>query len=114
VLLAIMWIEDNRCARPYSEDLRERVIADTAKLIRAGDGVTTDLELEAAAFLAYLGEGGRIPREFVDDVVAAQRPNGGWAIASPYPDTNGHTTGFALWFLHETLSPGRTERMVAR
>jgi hypothetical protein len=114
VVLAMIWIEDNHCARPYSDDLRARVIAETAKLVHAGDGETTDLELEAAALLSYLGEERRLPPSFIDDVVAAQRPNGGWAIASPYRDTNGHTTGFALWFLCESLWPGRTEPMVAR
>lgn len=112
VLLALMWIRDAGCQNPTDGDFYEAALTATAGLIDTDHQVTNDLEIEAATFLAYLGEGARIPTGFASAVIANQQPSGVWSELDPSGQPNGHTTGLALWYLHELLFPGRTGTMV--
>lgn len=112
VLLALMWIRDAGCENPTDPSFYETALAATAALIDDDHSVTNDLEIEAATFLAYLGEGARVPPEFASAVIANQQPSGTWSELDPDGQPNGHTTGLALWYLHELLLPGRATTMV--
>lgn len=114
VLLALMWVSDNGCADPTDAAFHERVLSSVAALIDKDLSSITDLEVEAASFLAYSGEGARIVPGFAKALLAAQRSDGGWSVAPSSLESNGHTTGLAVWYLHELLFPGRSETMVTR
>lgn len=105
VLLALMWIRDQGCADPTPAGFYARALDATAALIDADHAVVTDLEIECATLLAYLGESSRIPTGFVEGVLAAQLPSGGWR-AGPGEPALGHTSALALWLLEEVLHPG--------
>jgi hypothetical protein len=107
VLMALFWIRDLGCPSPIDDDFFQEIVAGTADLIDHDHTMTTDLEIEAAAFLAYLGERERIPDGFLEGVVRNQQPNGAWGGWMPDDAPNGHTSGLALLYLHELLFPGR-------
>jgi len=112
VLLSLMWMRDADCQNPTDGNFYETALTATAGLIDTDHQVTSDLEIEAAAFLAYLEEGARIPPGFASAVIANQQPSGVWSALERNGEPNGHTTGLALWYLHELLFPGRTTTMV--
>lgn len=107
VLLALLWVQEQGCTDPSTATFREQALAATAALIDADHGSITDLELEAATLLAAMGESARVPAGFLPGVLAAQRPSGAWP-AGPGEAPLGHTTGLALWYLHEVRFPGST------
>jgi len=105
VLLALLWIRDQGCVDPTPAGFRDQALAASADLIDGDHAAITDLELESAALLAALGAPGRIPAGFLPGVLAAQLPSGAWR-AGPGEAPLGHTTGLALWYLHELRFPG--------
>jgi hypothetical protein len=111
VLLALLWMRDVGCEIPTNEDFYEAALAANAALIDDDHASTTDLEIEAATFLTYLGEGHRVPEGFVEGVIANQLPEGGFTD-EPDSGPNGHTSGLGLWYLHEVLFPDRRMPMV--
>ena len=108
VLMALFWLRERGCAQPASDALFDGTLAATASLIDADHAQVTDLELEAAAFLAHLGQSRRIPPGFLDGVIASQLPGGGWSSGPPSTEPSGHSSGLGLLYLHELLFPGRT------
>lgn len=112
VLLALIWLRDGACSHPADDPFVEATVAAAAALIDSDHSMTTDLEMEAAAFLTYFGEGNRVPAGFVEGVLTNQQPDGGWGPMLPDDAASGHTSGLALWFLHELLFPGRKTPMV--
>jgi hypothetical protein len=80
VLLACIWIKENGCSVPPPVQV-ENVYRSTASLIN-NDTVVTDLELEAASFLYVAGQGSRVDRAFIDNVLATQNADGGWSETS--------------------------------
>lgn len=112
VLMALIMLGDQGCQPPTDDAFYESVVADTAALIDTTHSFTSDLELEAAAFLAYVGEAQRIPVGFLEGVIASQSASGGWSALGVDGEVNGHTSGLALWYLHEILFPGSTHPMV--
>jgi hypothetical protein len=111
VLMALFWLDDLGCESPTDEAFYEEAVATTEALIDDDHATTTDLEIESAAFLAYIGEGHRVPAGFLEGVLANQLPEGGWTDV-PGGGADGHTTGLGLWYLHELLFPGRFTTMV--
>jgi hypothetical protein len=107
VTLALMWFDDLGCPSPVDAAFYEEALTTTASFIDDDHAITNDLEIESAAFLAYLGESDRIPAGFLEGVIQNQQPEGGWGGFMPDDPPNGHTSGLALWYLHEVLSPGR-------
>lgn len=104
--LALQWIEENRCDTPWSRRLRVLAIQRMAS-IPEPDKRVTDLELEAATFLSYMGREDLLTPGFVESVLAAQRPDGGWSPDSALePDeVHWHPTSLALWLLLEHAPP---------
>jgi hypothetical protein len=113
VALALIWLRENDC-RIVEPDFEKRVIRETAALVRV-DATVSDLELEAAAMVARLGEARILPDGFLEEVIAAQHPDGGWAEDSGKAGlADWHPTFLALWLLLESEHPGVTIPMVPR
>jgi hypothetical protein len=98
-LLACIWVQENGCELPVSEDFIEDVYSANAALIN-DDGVVEDLELEAAAFLCLAGQGSLVDHIFVDRVIASQNYDWGWLFSSDKSGvSNWHPSVLALLFL---------------
>ncbi|HEB88536.1 MAG TPA: hypothetical protein ENI85_03110 [Deltaproteobacteria bacterium] len=103
VAMAIQWLKENGCS-PYPEEIESYVVDLMAVGIDAHDRLS-DLEIERAAFLGYLGRADRAPPDLVRELVRLQNADGGWAIRPGGP-SNWHPTFLALWILLE--SEGRS------
>jgi hypothetical protein len=99
VLLATIWMQNNHCSLQLPEDFTSALYQDNAALIGDGSHVD-DIELEAAAFLYQAGQGNMVSDAFVQNVIAAQFTDGGWAISQDTPgNTNWHPSVLALMIL---------------
>ncbi len=98
-LLACIWIRENGCEVPLSEESVENMYSANAALIN-DDPVVDDLELEAATFLYLAGQSALVNHAFVERVIAVQNNDGGWLRSSDTPgDSHWHTTALALLLL---------------
>jgi len=98
-LLAYIWIQENGCEVPVSDNFVENMYNANAALIN-DDSVVLDLELEAAAFLCLAGQSTLVDPVFVNRVVAAQNYDGGWLFSSNNSGvSNWHPSVLALIFL---------------
>jgi len=108
--LSLQWLQEKGCVTDQAgaNELRERLIRAMEKLI-SQNGPDTDLGIECMAMLCYLRVPGRVKPAWVEKMVAAQLPDGGWANAydlkAPELVSNGHTTILALWVLLEQAVP---------
>ncbi len=108
--LALQWMLEKQCVPDPTglKDLREGLVRSLEGLI-AREGPDTDLGIEAMAMLCYLRMPGRVKPAWVERMLAAQLPDGGWANAydlnAPELVSNGHTTVLALWVMLETAVP---------
>lgn len=98
-LLAYVWIQENGCDLPLSDQFIEQLYHANAELINK-DSVVNDLELEAAAFLYLAGQGSLVNNFFVERVLAVQKDDGGWLFSSDEAgDSNWHATVLGLLLL---------------
>jgi len=98
-LLATIWLQENHCELPISNDFAESLYYANARLIGTGS-VVDDLQLEAAAFLYLAGQGRRVDDAFVRRVIATQNYDGGWSASSDTPaDSYWHASVFGLMLL---------------
>jgi hypothetical protein len=98
-LLACIWIQENGCEVPLSNEFVENMYRANAALIN-NDPVVTDLELEAAVLLYLAGQGALVNHAFVDRVIAVQNDDGGWLPSSDTPgDSHWHATVLGLLLL---------------
>jgi hypothetical protein len=98
-LLACIWVQENGCEVPVTDDFMENVYKANAELIN-DDTVVEDLELEAAAFLCLAGQGSLVDHIFIDRVITSQNYDGGWLFSSDKPNvSNWHPSVLALLFL---------------
>jgi hypothetical protein len=99
VLLATIWMQNNHCSLQLPEDFKSTLYQNNAALIGDGSHVD-DIELEAAAFLYQAGQGNMVSDAFVQNIIAAQFTDGGWAISQDTPgNTNWHPSILALMIL---------------
>jgi hypothetical protein len=103
--LALMWIRENGCAAPVPEDFEASVIEGIAAIPNTNENVT-DLEIEAASTLYYMGRGDLVSPSFLRVMLDVQREDGGWGMRSPSADSNWHPTFMAIWTLMEAGEPG--------
>jgi hypothetical protein len=100
-LLAVLWLQEHQCFAPRDlRALREALVAGCSAII-ARYPSWMDLNIEAAALQQAAGE--RISQDWIDGVIAAQRPDGGWLDIPQHTASNTHTTILALWL----LAPGK-------
>jgi hypothetical protein len=104
-LLACIWIRENGCEVPLPDGFIENMYQANAALIN-DDSVVDDLELEAATFLYFAGQGALVDQCFVDRVVAAQNPDGGWSLSSStLSDSDWHASVLGLLLLLHVENP---------
>jgi hypothetical protein len=98
VLLAWIWLNDNRCKLKVRDGFVEDMYRANLTILEDRPTMVNDLKLEAAAFLCMARQGSRVDPKFVRHVVSIQRADGGWGIPDT-PDPN-HPDG-SSW--HSTI-----------
>jgi hypothetical protein len=100
-LLALLWAIDNDCPMPpsYDSGLLSGAVGRVYDIAASQSGLLTDLRIEAMALLAAVGRHDLIQSSWVDQLLDAQHPNGGWREFPGDLDTLDHTTALALWLL---------------
>lgn len=111
VLLAWIWMRDNRCQLAVRDGFVEDMYRANAAILEDQPTLVNDLKLEAAAFLCMARQGKRVDPRFVHHVVSIQRADGGWGkldIVDPAkPDESSwHSTTLALLLLLHVEFPG--------
>lgn len=122
VLLAWSWARDIGC----EVDGADSVIAETADIVRSeflarygGDPAPADIDdlgLEQAVFLEIAGQEGVMTSSWIEAVLGAQQPDGGWALAVEVgrgpAESHWHATVLALWALLLYSGDGADESWV--
>jgi hypothetical protein len=84
----------------YDSQLLSDIIRRVYDVANAGgSNVVTDLRVDAMSFLAAAGRHDLIQASWVDELLDAQLPGGGWRSNPTDPVATDHTTGLALWLL---------------
>ena len=111
--LAGQWTLENGCAdfaqlRELQAEQVERlaILAGDRTGIGASHEAGYDVWIEALAMLHYLGAGSRVRAEWLAELLASQRGDGGWSRSPREDRSDPHATALALWVLLETLEPG--------
>jgi hypothetical protein len=117
VLLAWIWLRDNRCQLAVRDGFLEDMYRAVAAILEDGPAVVNDLRLEAAAFLCMARQGQRVDPRFIWLVVSIQRADGGWGkLDTPNPDnpdeSSWHSTTLALLLLLHVKFPPRNVAQV--
>jgi hypothetical protein len=104
VLLAWIWLRDNRCQLAVRDGFVDDMHNAVAAILEDRPTIVNDLKLEAAAFLCMARQGKRVDPRFVLHVASIQRPDGGWGKPdTPHPDrpdeSSWHSTVLALLLL---------------
>jgi hypothetical protein len=110
VLLAWIWIQENGGELELPDGFIYDVYHANAALINT-DSTTTDLEMEAAAFLYLAGQGDLVDDSFVERVIASQNDDGSWGQFNDGEDPDywhWHSTILALMFLLHVECPADT------
>ena len=110
VLLAWIWLNDNRCKLAVREGFDEDLYRAVAAILEDRPTIVNDLKLEAAAFLCMARQGKRVDPSFIRHVVSIQRPDGGWGkLDTPNPanpdESSWHSTTLALLLLLHVQFP---------
>jgi hypothetical protein len=110
VLLAWIWMRDNRCQLPVRNGFVEDMYHAVAAILEDRSNIINDLKLEAAAFLCMARQGNRVDPRFLRNVVSIQRADGGWGkLDTPNPDnpdeSSWHSTTLALLLLLHVRFP---------
>jgi len=113
-LLAAACVRDLGCSGVLSSELEERIAIASAGVIDSNHSEIRDVEIEAAAFLHYFGEGDRVRAGFIDGLLKAQLPDGGWGWRRQGTEAHYHSTALAVWLLGELLYPEASEPVVRR
>jgi hypothetical protein len=104
VLLAWIWLNDNRCKLAVRDGFVEDLYRANVAILEESPNTVNDLKLEAAAFLCMARQGRRVDPRFVRHVVSIQRADGGWGkLDTPDPEnpdaSSWHSTILALLLL---------------
>jgi hypothetical protein len=110
VLLAWIWLHDNRGQLAVRDGFVEDMYRANAAILEDRPTIVNDLKLEAAAFLCMARQGKRVDPSFVRHVVSIQRADGGWGkLDTPNPDnpdeSSWHSTILALLLLLHVKFP---------
>lgn len=105
--LAFQWMIENGCAWEH-EGARElqAKLGDALMDIVLRNGRDRGVSFEAVAFLHYMGLGDRVPKVWLDQIIEAQQPDGGWKQEPSKKFSDGRSTVLALWVLLEAAMPG--------
>lgn len=116
-LLAIKWLEETGYSDPKNDkefaSLKRQVVAELKSKILTNVGFWGDVEIEAVAFLLYIGEYEAVKAEWIQQILAAQRPDGGWAVDRERELSVAHPTSLAVWaLLSYSLGPSEQEQWI--
>lgn len=111
-VLASEWTVENGCLPRrdvealHGEQVRllEQLVEQRAALAARFESAS-DLWIEALAMLTYSGAGARIRPEWIADLLALQRPDGGWPRHPRAARSDPHATALALWVVLGQLQP---------
>jgi hypothetical protein len=111
-VLAAQWTLENGCRTPAELAALHREQTDLlVRLVEEPGAATerheapTDLWLEALVMLHYAGERARVRPEWIEALLEAQLPDGGWPRHPRDRRSDPHPTALALWVLLETIQP---------
>lgn len=97
-LLCYVWMKENGC---FSAGILSKLLAYMLPLNQAiilqTPNYWSDLNIETAALLQAAGT--KIPEDWIQGVIAAQRPDGGWGKYPNMGTSDSHATILALWLL---------------
>lgn len=109
---AATWSLENGCVSPLQlAALRAEQIHLLQQLIEGREelekrhAAASDIWIEAVAMLFYADAGHRVRPEWIEAVLALQRPDGGWPLHPRASESDPHTTALALWVVLEVLEP---------
>lgn len=110
--LATRWTLENGCmSRARLADVEQMQRDRLALMATSRDALErtfangTDLWLESMSMLYYLEGGDRIDPAMLREVIALQRPDGGWPAHAKRTGSDPHATALALWVLLENERP---------
>lgn len=109
---AYLWAVEQGCVAPDDPEwagLQEHFGRRLAELIAAQRKVTRSY-LYAVDMLYYLDQGHRVESDWLDDIRAAQRPDGAWGADDESIEQRDYAAVLALWALHE--ASGRPRQAV--
>lgn len=111
-VLATEWTVENGCrSRQELAALHDEQVALLVQLVEQRDtlaprlAAASDLWIEAMAMLVYSGAGTRLRPEWIADLLALQRPDGGWPRHPRAAHSDPHATALALWVVTAQLQP---------
>lgn len=112
-VLATEWTVEQGCrSRAEIAALREDQIGLLAGLIERRHELVdqfdaiTDIWIEAVTMLYYVGARDRVRAEWIEELLAGQREDGGWPRHPSAARSDPHATALAIWVLCENLQPG--------
>jgi hypothetical protein len=97
-LLAVIWMREYGAEAELPAAFVENLYRANAALINADARTVSDVKLEAAAFLYFAGQGGRVDGTFIESVLRTQQRDGGWG-KSRNGTSDWHATILALLLL---------------
>jgi hypothetical protein len=106
--LCLAWIKEQG-AQKYVRDADSLERYQVAQLLALAleEGYSSDTGLEALAGLIRLGRSSLIRPEWIEKIIAAQLPDGGWPILKQETISNDHTSLLADWILLDYLHHGK-------
>jgi hypothetical protein len=104
-VLAYEWLDELNCIPEDEVEARKAAAVGPLLAVAEQAGLDTDLGIEAAVMLHYAGHGDAVPAGWVQEVLDAQNPDGGWS-PRPGEGSGAHTTSLAMWFLLASAAGG--------
>ncbi|MBS1151951.1 MAG: hypothetical protein H6Q89_3649 [Myxococcaceae bacterium] len=104
------WAVENGCLEAAPAKALQAELAQKMSVLIAAEGGPTDLAIEAMAFLFYVGHRELVRPEWIQQVRAAQRKDGGWTHGPASAPTNDHSSFLALWVLLDATRPNTADR----
>ena len=96
-LLAYIWISERQCLSIAElKSIKMSLLEGNHALVDRFP-MWLDLKMEAAGLLQAAGE--MIPPNWIEEVIAAQQPDGGWLDIPQHTSSSTHTTILAVWLL---------------
>lgn len=95
-------MKENSCSFDTETDqTMRRSIESGMVLIVNNEDTSTDLRYEAIALLQHMGRPDLVKKSWFDTIIAEQKSDGGWSVASDQAASSDHASVLALWALLE-------------